>query len=65
MKTGKLTGNKKMLESQEIPTDRFYKRMEVFIFREYNDKGQLYYYCGDCFDDEMPYFIPAEWVIIK
>ena len=50
MKTGKLMANKKMLESQNIPTDRFFKRMEVFIFREYNDKGQLYYYCGDCAD---------------
>ena len=65
MLTGKLTANKKMLESQQIPTDRFYKRMEVFIFKEYNDKGQNYYYCGDCEDDESCYFIPCEWVIVK
>ena len=65
MKTGKLTANAKMLETQQIPTDRFFKRMEVFIFREYNDKGQLYYYCGDDPDDKNPYFIPAEWVILK
>ncbi len=65
MLTGKLTANKKMLESQQIPTDRFFKRMEVFIFKKYNDKGQCYYHCGDCADDESPYFIPCEWVIIK
>ena len=65
MRTGKLIANKKMLESQQVSTDRFFKRMEVFIFKEYNDNGKMYYYCGDCFDDESPFFIPVEWVIIK
>ena len=78
MKTGKLTANKKMLESHDIPTDRFFKRMEVFIFKTIDKRKipmkyavklctchDIFHYLGDCADDEMPYFIPAEWVIIK
>ena len=78
MKTGKLTANKKMLDGHDIPIDRFYKRMEVYIFKTIDKRKipmkyavklctchDIFYYCGDCADDEMPYFIPAEWVIIK
>lgn len=78
MKIGKLTANEKQLDSHDIPTDRFYKRMIVYIFREI-DKRKIpvkyanffcschdeFYYCGDCEDDEIPYYIPKEWVTIK
>jgi|AntAceMinimDraft_18_1070375.scaffolds.fasta_scaffold75054_5 hypothetical protein len=75
MLTGKIICTNKQLESHDIPTDRFFKRMTVYIFRTI-DKRKIpmkyaiklctchdkFYYCGDCEDDEMPYFIPCEWV---
>ena len=78
MLTGKIICTNKQLESHDIPTDRFYKRMIVYIFRTI-DKRKIpmkyavklctchdkFYYCGDCEDDVSPYFIPVEWVIIK
>ena len=74
MKTGKIIVNEKQLDSHDIP-DRFYKRLEVYIFKTI-DKRKIpmrlaikfcnchnkFYYCGDCEDDEMPYFIPVEWI---
>ena len=77
MKTGKITASNKMLESHDLPLDRFYKRCLVYIFREV-DKRKIpvrylnlfhpdfneFYYIGDCEDDEQPYMIPKEWITI-
>jgi len=74
LKTGKIIATNKMIESHDIP-DRFFKRMLVWIFG-YVDTRKIpmklavhfctchheFYYCGDCEDDELPYFIPTEWI---
>ena len=45
--------------------DRFYKRAEVVIFGEPVEiDGEKFYIIGDCEDDEIPYYIPVEWVLI-
>ena len=75
MLTGKIITTNKNLESHDIPTDRFYKRMEVYIFKTINKRKipmkfavklctchDMFYVIGDCEDDESKYFIPVEWV---
>ena len=75
MLTGKIITTNKNLESHDIPIDRFYKRMEVYIFKTINKRKipmkfavklctchDMFYVIGDCEDDEMPYWIPVEWV---
>ena len=75
MQTGKIITTNKNLDSHDIPIDRFYKRMDVWIFKTINKRKipmkyavklctchDEFYYCGDCEDDEMPYWIPVEWV---